>query len=200
MGVYGKFIGVVSLAVALTAGAAGAATVPVGEKCGSGNGAKYISLTQGGPTIADALSATMCEGGNSTGGKNSPIVKAGWTLGAEVQGKSEDAAEPGDGKLGLTVDLSTGFWSILNPNGYKSIGISIKQGNGFAFYVLNVTKALSGYFYTGNDPSPTGHGLSHANAWYKGDPTPPSEVPLPAAGWLMLAGIGGLAALRRRKA
>lgn len=28
---------------------------------------------------------------------------------------------------------------------------------------------------------------------------PPSEIPLPAAGWLMLAGMGGLVALRRRK-
>lgn len=28
--------------------------------------------------------------------------------------------------------------------------------------------------------------------------TPPSPVPLPAAGWLMLAGLGGLAALRRK--
>ncbi len=28
---------------------------------------------------------------------------------------------------------------------------------------------------------------------------PPNEVPLPAAGWLMLAGIGGIAAVRRRR-
>ncbi len=31
------------------------------------------------------------------------------------------------------------------------------------------------------------------------DPPPPPPVPLPAAGWLMLAGLGGLAAMRRRK-
>ncbi|MFN3847725.1 MAG: VPLPA-CTERM sorting domain-containing protein, partial [Paracoccaceae bacterium] len=30
-------------------------------------------------------------------------------------------------------------------------------------------------------------------------PPPPPPVPLPAAGWLMLAGLGGLAAMRRRK-
>ncbi|MFN3936600.1 MAG: VPLPA-CTERM sorting domain-containing protein [Gemmobacter sp.] len=28
---------------------------------------------------------------------------------------------------------------------------------------------------------------------------PPSEIPLPAAGWFMVAGLGGLAALRRRR-
>jgi hypothetical protein len=32
------------------------------------------------------------------------------------------------------------------------------------------------------------------------DPPPPSEVPLPAAGFLLLGAMGGLAALRRRKA
>lgn len=31
------------------------------------------------------------------------------------------------------------------------------------------------------------------------DPTPTNPVPLPAAGWLMLAGLGGMAAMRRRK-
>ena len=31
-------------------------------------------------------------------------------------------------------------------------------------------------------------------------PPPPGVIPLPAAGWMMIAGLGGLAALRRRKA
>jgi hypothetical protein len=31
------------------------------------------------------------------------------------------------------------------------------------------------------------------------DPDDPAPVPLPAAGWLMLAGLGGLGALARRR-
>ena len=39
-------------------------------------------------------------------------------------------------------------------------------------------------------------GLSHISFYDTGTTAP---IPLPAAGWLMVAGLGGLAALRRRK-
>jgi hypothetical protein len=182
----------VAVTLAAFVGTAEAAVVPVGDLCGN----KYISLTQGGAFSGDAIAPTMCQSGNSTGGPTSPIGMLGWTDGGEVAGTGGGPS----GDLGLSVNVSTGLWSILSPSTYASIGVSIKQGNGFAFYILDLSKALSGYFYTGNNASPTGHGLSHANAWYKGETPPPSEVPVPAAGLLLVGGLGALAAVRRRKA
>lgn len=53
---------------------------------------------------------------------------------------------------------------------------------------------------SGGDNAP---GLSNAVLFKRdGDlppPPPPPYIPLPAAGWMMLAGLGGLAALRRRR-
>jgi hypothetical protein len=43
----------------------------------------------------------------------------------------------------------------------------------------------------------SGSSLSHITFYDTDGPT--SVIPLPAAGWLLLAGIGGLAAMRRRK-
>jgi hypothetical protein len=40
--------------------------------------------------------------------------------------------------------------------------------------------------------------LSHITFYDTGE-TPPPPIPLPAAGWLLLAGVGGLAAMRRKK-
>jgi hypothetical protein len=39
--------------------------------------------------------------------------------------------------------------------------------------------------------------ISHISVFTAGDQ--PGVVPLPAAGWLLLAGVGGLAAMRRKK-
>lgn len=52
---------------------------------------------------------------------------------------------------------------------------------------------LGDRFYTG------GKHDDEDDGWTPTGPGPtPSEVPLPAAGWLMLAGLGGIAALKRR--
>lgn len=42
--------------------------------------------------------------------------------------------------------------------------------------------------------------ITYSYARVVNPPPPPPTVPLPAAGWMLLAGIGGLAALRRRRA
>ena len=51
--------------------------------------------------------------------------------------------------------------------------------------------ALTSVFFNkeGNDP-----GLSNY-----GTISTPNVIPLPAAGWLLIAGLGGLAAVKRRK-
>ena len=58
---------------------------------------------------------------------------------------------------------------------------------------------------TGGGPNPPGGGPNPPGGG-GGDPEPPdpeppdpSPVPLPAAGWLLMAGLAGLTALRRRK-
>lgn len=49
----------------------------------------------------------------------------------------------------------------------------------------------------GSWTTPKGDGLSHVT-FYNGEA--PSPVPLPAAGWMLLASLGGLVAAKRRKA
>ncbi|WP_428514299.1 VPLPA-CTERM sorting domain-containing protein [Roseovarius sp.] len=181
------------------AGGAGAATI---ESCGG----KSFSATQGIVDLSVTDPGSMCgdqggDLGNSTG-KKSLISLAGWTSGAEVQGSNpEDSTNEGDGKLSLTIGDGAGnlnVWSILNPHGYSMLGLSIKHGNGYAFYALDADALLSGTWFT-YEKVTAGNAFSHVNAWYKGDPSPSSPIPLPAAGWLLIGGLGGLGAIRRFK-
>ena len=68
--------------------------------------------------------------------------------------------------------------------------IALKVGKMTA-YLFNSGGASQELTYVGNSAG----GLSHKTT-IGGDLTP---IPLPAAGWLLMAGVGGLAAMRRRK-
>lgn len=185
--VYRNVLRAAALGLLASVGAASAATI---ESCGG----KSYSATQGTVNLSVTDPGSICgdQGGslgNSTGA-NSPISAAGWTSGAELQGVGSSTG----GELSLNVGANV--WGILNPNGYSMLGLSIKHGNGFAFYALDAGEPLSGDWFTYDTGTTAGNAFSHINAWYKGNPSP---VPLPAAGFLLFAGLGGLIMTKRRK-
>lgn len=168
----------------------------VGQQCGD----KMIALTQAGIE----QTADICEVGNSTGnngGAGNSIENAGWIDSSEY---NPDSGFTGSGPVTLSITQPNN-WSLSNPSNYL-VGISVKQGNGFAFYELNMALALLGQWFTGNAPSaPTGFDVSHINAWYKGEPgggggANPEPVPIPGGIVLLLTGLatlGGLSRIRK---
>jgi hypothetical protein len=149
-----------------------AATCTVGEVT--------YEATQGNP---DAVLSTDCRAGND---KNILNLE-GWILGDATDGG-------GNGNLDLSIIDQN--WSILNPNGYTSVMLVLKQSSSFGGFILDSTEALAGLWGT-LGPGRSVNDYSHISAWYKG---PATVVPLPAAGFLLLGALGGLVALRRKKA
>lgn len=85
----------------------------------------------------------------------------------------------------------------------------LKGGPTFSAYELDTTAGTKGTWRTNGIRNGDGiPGLSHMTLYHAGSvtgtprsgtSTGPSPVQLPAAGWLLLAGLGGLVTLWRRK-
>lgn len=170
-------------------------------------GAQARTVTMQACSVANVTTATGCQ---TILGNNDNL--AGMNAGTGVfdttdwllADKSDQAAPliPG---INLTQlgGLLTGTWSVGSFGGHTKAALVVKGGSvGWVAYFLDLTR-LSGSWSTadllnrgGNQP-----GLSHLSL-YVADrvaPPPPTPVPLPAAGLLLLAAVGVMAALGRRR-
>lgn len=173
--------------LALAGGAASAATCT-----GSFGGGQTTTFTvnQLVPTGSTVDAICVNNSNDSVGAVSNFFGVDNWMLGDKSGDESggDDVVSFG---TEFTQGSSSGSWEILNPDNYSSIMLVLKAGNTFGAFLLDSAEIMAGTWSTSR-------GLSHASVYYGGEPTP-APVPLPASAVLLMAGIGGFAALRRRK-
>jgi hypothetical protein len=154
--------------------------------CSTGSNGSSATLS-----LSNAADAE-CFTGNDTNQIDSNFLMfgmTGWILsdkndGPEGDGVIEFIDAPGNG-------TKSGDWEIDTLAGLDNIAITLKAGNGFGAFLLDLTVAdpLSGIWASSKN-------LSHASIYYTGTP---SKVPEPSIMALFALGLFGLGFVRRRK-
>ena len=139
----------------------------------------------------DAATDAQCFEGNDTNSINSTFElfgQTGWILSdknddSNGDGTIEFAASPTNG-------IKSGSWEIDTLAGLTDIVITLKAGNGFGAFLLDLTVSnpLAGTWSSSK-------GLSHASIYYRGEST---EVPEPGIIALLALGFLGIGIVGRR--
>lgn len=188
---YIKSLSGIALAVgmSLLAASASAATCGIGEITFELNTAGGADCIAGNDLGANGVTAQDLE----------VVGMTGWIL-----GDSTDNTAASDGVVTFasapTTNDTSGTWELNDFTGYV-VMIVLKADNYFAGFspIIGTSGDWNISFFNSNanggQGSIEGKELSHASVYYQ-----VSEVPLPASAFLLLAGIGGIAVLRRKKA
>lgn len=129
-----------------------------------------------------------------------PLGLFGFTDWVQIGKKEKNKAATGSIGLSFTTtntDPLTGSWSVAagSFDPYARIAIILKQSNTFAAYLFNEPVGISGTFDMQAFGQQDGD-ISHLSVYSSGT----SVVPLPAAGWMLIAGLAGIVAAGRKRA
>lgn len=188
-----NILSIAACALFISVSGAGAASISyVGSFSGNG--------CNGNTTLADGLvqgnitSSTFCSYKGSDAilkfdGYNDSATPATTTINPNY------ALETSAISVNFTTNFKAGTWSY-NPVGTNPVGITavyFKGGNDYYLY------AFDGAYFGGSETFNWTTGNSNLSNAVFFDSNGSTVIPLPAAGWLLIAGLGGLAALCRRK-
>ena len=198
-----KFLlAIISAAFVGIGSAALAVPVSLGNsiKCSAGNAQNGIAI---GDVTGNAGGATNCWGtldGNDPGPSGDGFDIDGMTY--DFISKLDTPGGPDGTDIGLAVSgggTTSGTWSFTGlPGGYGDFLIVLKAASkpGFAIWLFEGPHAAS---TSGNWLVAWNKGLSHLSVYAKESPiSPPAPIPVPAAGFLLVGALAGLAGLRRR--
>lgn len=161
---------------------------------------------------SDCIGRSSFSGGSPDASDLDPLDGGGWMF----VGKEDDSTS--SSAFDITLDVVNGTYTIFAPLAGYDYALALKGGAGgqdgqfFAAYLLTAADIasnlvggnLTGSFNMSAFTGLIGNGnqtpaLSNATLFKREGDTPPPVIPLPAAGWLLIAGVGGLAALKRKK-